>query len=150
MKSAFKIELKKWMKDMLSPHCIKSCKNSCCDCSKQGEIPIDFGHEKLFQTFKLTSQKVHFSDKNVKKPHLYKDYAGNWHFTAGLCPNYNPEDKKCMIHNQHPMCALFPLSKAEEGYKLVSACELHDMNIEQEPLKSLIGLFAKHNVKLII
>ena len=150
MKSAFKTELKAWMKDVFSPYCMKSCKDSCCDCSKEGDIHIDAGYEHLFKTFKMNGQKVPYSNKFIKKSHLYKDNSGHWHFTFGLCPNYNPKDKKCMIHNQHPMCALFPLVKTEGGYRIVSTCELHKMDINQEPLKSLLELCEKHGIKLEI
>jgi Fe-S-cluster containining protein len=150
MKSAFKIELKAWMKNALSPYCIKSCKNSCCDCSKEGDILLDPGHEHLFKTFKLNGRKVPFRNDGFKNgPHLYKDNLGHWYFTGGICPNYDPKDKKCMIHNQHPMCALFPLVKEDGGYRIVSACGLHKMDINQEPLKSLIEIFKKHGLKLI-
>ena len=151
MKSAFKIELKAWMKNVLSPYCLKSCKDSCCDCSKEGNIHIDSGHEHLFKTFKLNGKKVPFKNKCLKigNPHLYKDNLGHWYFTAGLCPNYNLKDKKCMIHNQHPMCALFPLEKTEEGYKIISVCGLYNGDMNQEPLKSLLELCKKHGFKLI-
>jgi Fe-S-cluster containining protein len=148
MKSAFRTELKAWMKDVLSSYCMKSCKDSCCDCSNGEAIKIDKGHEHLFQAFKLNGRKVPFSDKSIKKPHLYKDNL-DWYFTAGLCPNYNPKDKKCLIHNQHPMCALFPLVKKDEGYEIVSTCELSKMDMNQEPLKSLLELCGKHGIKLI-
>lgn len=150
MKSAFKIELKSWMKNVLSPYCIKLCKDSCCDCSKEGDILIDEGHEHLFKTFKLNGKKVPFSNKVLNKPHLYRDNLGKWHFTAGICPNYNPKDKKCMIHNQHPMCALFPLVKVDEGYKIFSTCGLSKMDINHEPLKSLIEICKKHGIKLMV
>jgi Fe-S-cluster containining protein len=151
MKSAFKTELKAWMNNVLSPYCMKTCKYSCCDCSKEGDIKIDVGHEHLFQTYKLNGRKVHFSNKHkAGKPYLYKDCFGQWHFTGGLCPNYNPKEKKCFIHNQHPMCALFPLAKKQEGYEIVSTCELSKMDIAQEPLKSLIEICKKHNVELIL
>jgi len=149
MKSAFKIGLKAWMRDSLSHYCLESCKDSCCDCSKAGDIHIDAGHEHLFKAFKMKGIKVPFMNISSKKPHLYKDYAGHWHFTSGICPNYNPETKKCMIHNQHPMCALFPLAKADEGYKIISACELGKMDANQEPLKSLLELCKKHGIELI-
>jgi len=150
MKDKFKTEIKEWMKNVLSPYCLKECKNSCCDCTKEGGIPIDFGHEHLFKTFKIGGKKVHFSNDGKNGPHLYKDKHGRQHFTGGLCPNYDLKNKKCLIYNQHPMCALFPLGKTEEGYQLISACELNKMNPEKEPLKSLLAIFKKHGIILIL
>jgi hypothetical protein len=151
MEKGLKAELKAWRNNILSPYCLNSCKHSCCDCSIEGEIPIDRGFEHLFKTFKTTGKKVHFSNKTLKagKPHLYWFDKDNLCFTGGLCPNYNPETKKCLIHNQHPMCALFPLEKTSEGYGIISACELYHMDWSQEPLKSLTEIFKKHGVKLM-
>ena len=150
MKSAFENELKIWMKNNLSPYCLTTCKDSCCDCSKEGFIPIDEGYEHLFKKFKIDRRTVPFSNKISKKgkPHLYKDEIGNWYYSGSFCPNYNPKDKKCMIHNQHPMCALFPLIKKEKEYQIVLACPLHKMEFNEEPLKSLFELCNKHGVKL--
>ena len=150
MKDKFKIELKAWMKNVLSPYCLKSCKNSCCDCSKEGDIKIDLGHEHLFKTFKRDGRKVPFSNTGKNGPHLYNDRLGQQYFTGGLCPNYNSRDKRCLIYNKHPMCALFPLGKTEEGYQLISACELHKMDAGKEPLKSLLEIFKKHGIILIL
>lgn len=150
MNKAFENELKIWMKNNLSPYCLTTCKDSCCDCTSEGFIPIDEGYENLFKTFKLSKRKVPFSNKITKKgkPHLYKDEAGNWYFTGSLCPNYDPKSKKCMIHNQHPMCTLFPLMRDNQDYKINSACELYKMNPNEEPMTSLIELCNKYNIKL--
>jgi len=147
MKSAFKSELKEWMKKILSPYCIDKCKDSCCDCSEKGEIHIDQGHQRLFQTDKLTGQKVRFSNEKINRPRLYK-ISDSWHFSGGLCPNYNPKTKSCLIYNQHPMCALFPLVKVKDAYFIVSSCELYKMDSDKEPLKSLILIFKKHKIRL--
>jgi hypothetical protein len=150
MKNEFKIELKKWMKNSLSPYCLNSCKNSCCECFNDECIYIDRGYEHLFKTNKLNGKKVCFSNKKLKPniPHLYKD-GPDWYFTGGICPNYDSKNKKCMIYNQHPMCAIFPLEKIDEGYKIVDCCEIHKMDPSQEPLKSLFEIFKKNKMPLI-
>lgn len=149
MKDEFKTELKNWMKNSLSPYCLNSCKSSCCECFGEECIYIDKGHEHLFKTYRLNGKKVIFSNKKLKSniPHLYKDGL-NWYFTGGTCPNYDPKNKKCIIYNKHPMCALFPLEKIDEGYKIIDCCEIYKMNLSQEPLKSLVEIFRKHRIPL--
>ena len=150
MKDEFITELKNWMKNSLSPYCLNSCKNSCCVCFNDECIYIDRGYEHLFKTNKLSGKKVRFSNKRLLSniPHLYKD-GMDWYFTGGICPNYDSKNKKCMIYNQHPMCAIFPLEKTDVGYKIVDCCEIYKMNPGQEPLKSLFEIFRKHNISLI-
>ena len=48
------------------------------------------------------------------------------------------------------MCALYPLEKIEDGYNLVISCSLSKLKEDQEPLKSLIEIFKKYDVKLTI
>lgn len=146
-KNEFKSELNKWMEESLSPYCLKICKKSCCDC--EGAVKIDKGHEHLFQTFKLTGKKVLVRPMNFKGPHLFKfKQDNNWYFEGGACPNYNKENKKCLVHGQHPMCNLYPLTKIKDGYAIFSVCELHNLNFNQEPLKSLFILCKKYGIKL--
>lgn len=150
----FIADLKIWQKEVLSPYCLKTCKNSCCDCSNEGVIHIDQGHEYLFKKFKMNGRSVPYRNfinpgSKINSPHLFRDKAGNWYFSGGLCPNYNPKDKKCMIHNQHPMCKLFPLVKeGEKEYKLVTSCELYKMDENKEPLKSLLEICHQNDIKL--
>ena len=152
MKDEFKAELKKWMKTNLSPYCLNTCKDSCCECFNEECIYIDRGHEHLFKINKINGKKVCFTNKKLKSniPHLYKDKSGNWYFTGGTCPNYDSKNKKCMIYNKHPMCALFPLEETNKGYKIVNCCEINKMNASQEPLKSLVEIFKKHKIPLNI
>jgi len=151
MKSeAFERELQKWMKKTLNPYCLDECEVSCCE--GEGIIQIDKGYEYLFKTYGLTGKKVPIKNQNYKGPHLFKSKkTGLWYFDGKACPNYDPKTKKCLIHNQHPRCALYPLLKTEkphEGYTLFSICSLHKLKEDQEPLKSLIKLCKKHGIKL--
>lgn len=146
----FEKELQEWMKNTLSSYCLNECKVSCCDC--EGAVQIDRGYESLFQTYKLTGKKVPVEKQNFKGPHLFKSkYNGLWYFEGGTCPNFDIKNKKCLIHNQYPRCALYPIVKTEkphEGYTLFSVCNLHKLKDNQEPLKSLIQLCKKHGFKL--
>ncbi len=146
-KNSFKLELNKWMETVLSPYCLKSCKKSCCDC--EGAVKIDKGYEHLFQTYKLTRKKVSVKPMHSIGPHLFKFKKDNhWYFEEGICPNYDSKNKKCLVHNQHPMCVLYPLVKINGNYSLFSVCELHKLNFNQEPLKSLFLLCKKYGIKL--
>lgn len=147
LKSVFKVELNNWMQNVLSLYCLKTCKKSCCDC--EGAVKIDKGYEHLFQTYKLTGKKVPVKPMNSLGPHLFKFKEDNhWYFTGGACPNYNKENKKCLVHGQHPMCVLYPLIKIKDGYQIFSVCELHKLNFNQEPLKSLFLICKKYGLKL--
>jgi len=146
----FEKELQQWMKDKLNPYCLGECKTSCC--SGEGSVQIDRGYENLFETFKLTGKKVavgKFGDKNA---HLFKSKEnGLWYFEGGACPNFDEKNKKCLIHNQYPRCAIYPIVKTGKphgGYTLFSICELSRLKDNQEPLKSLIELCKKHGFKL--
>jgi Fe-S-cluster containining protein len=146
----FEKELQEWMKNTLNPYCLNECKISCCDC--EGAIQIDKGYEHLFETYKLTGEKVSITKKTRGLPHLFKSkHNGLWYFWGRACPNYDPKNKKCLIHNQYPRCALYPLikiGKTGDKYVLSYVCGLHKLKENQEPLKSLIQLCKKHNVKL--
>lgn len=146
----FEEELQEWMKTTLSPYCLGKCKTKCCEC--EGLIQIDKGYEHLFKTYKLTGKKVPIKKQDSKGPHLFKSkHNGLWYFWGYACPNYDPQDKKCLIHNQYPRCKLYPLVKTEKpgrGYTLFSVCSLHKMKQNQEPLKSLMQLCKKHGIKL--
>jgi len=146
----FEAELQEWMKDILNPYCLNECKISCCDC--EGAVQIDKGYEHLFKTYKLTGKEAPIKKQDFKGPHLFKNKDnGVWYFTGGTCPNYDSKNKKCLIHNQYPRCALYPLvkiGKPQEVYMLVSICSLHKLGDNQEPLKSLIQLCKKYGFKL--
>lgn len=146
----FEKELQKWMKETLNPYCLNECKISCCDC--EGSVQIDPGYEYLFKKYRLTGKKVPVKKQDYKGPHLFKSKNnGLWYFSGKACPNYDIKNKKCLIHNQYPRCALYPIVKNEnqnEGYTLFSVCSLHKMNEDKEPLKSLIALCRKYGFKL--
>ena len=146
----FENELKEWMNHTLSPYCLNECKTSCCDC--EGVIQIDKGYEHLFKTYKITGEKVLSKKENPNGPHLFKRKEnGLMYFEGKTCPNFDPKNKKCLIHNEYPRCELYPIMKSEnpeEGYLLFSVCSLHKLKESQEPLKSLIELCRKHGFKL--
>jgi Fe-S-cluster containining protein len=146
----FEKELQEWMKNTLNPYCLNECKILCCDC--EGEVQINKGYEHLFKTYKLTGKKVPIKKENYRGPRLFKSkHDGLWYFSGGACPNFDPKNKKCLIHNKYPRCTLYPLMKTEkpdEGYMLFSICSLHKLKEDQEPLKSLIQLCHKHGFKL--
>jgi len=151
MKSdTFERELQEWMKNTLSPYCLNECKISCCDC--EGTVQIDGGYEHLFKTYTLTGKKVLIKKQAQSGPHLFKSKDdGAWHFGGGSCPNYDAKNKRCLIHNEYPRCALYPIMKTENSWKeytLFSVCSLHKLKENQEPLKSLIQLCKKHGFKL--
>jgi hypothetical protein len=129
---------------------LNECKISCCDC--EGAVQIDKGYEHLFKTYKTTGEKVKMKKQNSPGPHLFKrKYNGLWYFCGGPCPNYDLKNKKCLIHNEYPRCALYPIvktSRPHEGYTLFSICSLYALKENQEPLKSLIQLCKKHGFKL--
>lgn len=141
----FEQELQKWMQEVLSPYCLNECKISCCDC--EGTIKINKGYEHLFKTNKLTGEKIPVKEQNSIGAHLF-EYKGVWYFGGKTCPNYDVKAKKCLIHNEYPRCALYPLVKNKSGYMIFSVCSLHKLKENQEPLKSLIQLCKKHNLKL--
>lgn len=146
----FKSELQAWMKNTLSPYCLNECKTSCCDCD--GVVQIDRGYEYLFKTNKLTGKKIPSKKQAHKGAHLFQiQNKGVWYFSGAACPNYDPNNKKCLIHNQYPRCALYPIVKNEDekGYTLFSVCSLHKLKETQEPLKSLIELCEKYGLKLV-
>jgi hypothetical protein len=146
----FESELQEWMKNTLSPYCLNECKISCCDC--EGIIQINKGYEHLFKTYRLTGEEVPIKEQGSQGEHLFKSKQdGLWYFQGCACPNYDAKNKKCLIHNQYPRCALYPIVKAEKpkkGYTLFSVCSLHKLKENQEPLKSLIQLCKKHGFKL--
>ena len=146
-KIAFKTELDKWFSNTLSPYCLNVCKKTCCD--YDGAVRIDKGYEHLFKTYKLTGKKVPVQQMISEGPHLFKYKEDNhWYFEGGVCPNFDEKNKKCLVHNQHPMCKLYPLIKTNGGYTIFTVCELHGLNFNQEPLKSLFLLCKKYNFKL--
>jgi Fe-S-cluster containining protein len=169
----FERELQEWMKNTLNPYCLGECKISCCDCG--GTIQIDKGYEHLFKIYRLTGKKVPIQKQTRGEPHLFKSKDnGLWYFWGKTCPNYDAKNKKCLIHNEYPRCALYPIvkktlydssggflddpkskrfmdiktGKPNEGYTLFSVCSLHKLKENQEPLKSLIQLCKKHGFKL--
>jgi Fe-S-cluster containining protein len=145
--NAFEKDLQKWMKKNLSPYCLDECGVSCCE--GEGLIQIDKGYEKLFKTFRLSGKKVPIQGKNSKKPYLFQSKkTGLWYFDGDACPNFDPKNKRCLIHNQYPRCKLYPLLKTGKGYTIFSVCSLHRLGENQEPLKSLIQLCKKHKVRL--
>jgi Fe-S-cluster containining protein len=146
MKS-FESDLKKWMDNSLSHYCLNDCRGSCC---KLSPIEIDKRQVHLFKTFRLTGEKVPIKTRDAKGPCLFQDdYPKIWYFKGEQCPNYNPENRQCFVHNQHPMCSLFPLIyPSENSYSLSRACEIHMMFPDKEPLKSLIMLCKKHDITL--
>ena len=143
----FEDELKIWMKKRLNPYCLNKCKQSCCDC--EGSVQIDYGYKHLFEKFRSTGKKVPIKPQKFKGPHLFKEKrTGLWFFEGGACPNYDPKNKLCLIHNKYPRCTLFPLLKIKQGYMIFTTCALHQMNPDKEPLKSLIALCRKHKINL--
>ena len=147
MTKFFELELQDWMTNNLSPYCLNKCEHSCCDCEGHLEISPKYIH--LFETYKLTGKKVPLKSKNFNGPHLHK--SGNmWFFEGGACPNFDAKNKLCLIHNKYPRCSFFPLLKTKHGYMLFSTCELHYMNVEKEPLKSLLVIFKKHGESLYL
>lgn len=146
-KLLFQEELQSWMKNTLNPYCLNECKVSCCE--GEGSVEIYPGYEHLFQTNKINNKKIPIKKENSKGEGLFKSkITGNWHFEGGPCPNYDSKNKKCLIHNQYPRCALYPLMETETGYMLFSICSLHKMSNNEEPLKSLLTLLKKYNLKL--
>ena len=147
-KELFEKELQEWMNTTLNPYCLNECKISCCDC--EGAVQIDKGYEHLFKTYKLTGKAVPVKNQNESGSYLFKNEEnGLWYFWGGACPNYDPKNKKCLIHGQYPRCKLYPLEKTgKEDYTLFSICSLHKLKADQEPLKSLILLCKKHGFKL--
>lgn len=143
----FEKELQQWMQNTLNPYCLKECKISCCDC--EGAVQIDKGYETLFQVYKLNGKKVPIKKQNQSGEGLFKSKVnGLWYFEGGACPNYDKENKKCLIHNKYPRCALYPLLKTKNGYTIFSVCSLHKLKPNQEPLKSLIALAKKYNLTI--
>lgn len=146
----FEKELQEWMKTTLNPYCLGECKISCCDC--EGIIQIDKGYEHLFKKYRLTGRKIPVKKPNSPGDHLFKNKNNDlWYFCGKTCPNYDPKDKKCLIHNEYKRCAIYPLMEAEnkeDGYMLFSLCSLHKMKETEEPLKSLINLCKKHGLRL--
>ena len=136
------------MANSLSHYCLNDCKDSCC---KLSPIEIDKGYEHLFKIFRLSEEKVPIRTRETAKdPCLFQDdYSKTWYFKGDACPNYNSENKQCFVHNQHPMCSLFPLIyPSENSYSLSKSCEVHMMFPDKEPLKSLIMLCKKHDISL--
>lgn len=152
MVNNFEKELQVWMQNILNPYCLNECKISCCDC--EGAVQIDRGYEKLFQIYRKTGKPVKVKKENQPGEGLFKGkHNGIWYFEGGACPNYDKENKKCLIHNQYPRCTLYPLlkvgkTKGKNGYSIFSVCSLHKLKESQEPLKSLIELARKHNLKI--
>jgi len=131
------------MNDILTPYCLNECDETCC----KGTIRIDKGSVRLFKTFKLTGKEVPVADEDCKKPHLYKSKSTkNWYFDGDYCPNYNPENKYCLVHSKHPMCDLFPLVNIiKDSYKLSRTCKIHGGLLFNNPLETLAKLCKKHN-----
>jgi len=146
MKKSFNAVLKVWMANSLSRYCLNECRRTCC----QGQIRIDKGYEKLFNKFKVTGKEVPLRPENYKGPHLFKDKSNiQWYFKVGLCPNYHPATKYCLVHNKHPMCSVFPLEKvSDDKYYLSPFCELYGMLRNEKPLQDLILLCKKEHITL--
>jgi len=91
----FREEFAEWKEVYLSPFCLEQCTKTCCDLS---QISIDLNEQELARLMgREPSNPLEFQTSPMH--YTYKD----------ICPQYNPEDRKCQIHENRPRaCRNYP------------------------------------------
>jgi len=138
---SFLQELEEWKAETLGPYCAEVCQGKCCDLKRfylemtKSELVVLLGKE--------PTDWRHF--RSPGKTEIY-------HYEKGWCPQYNPENRRCLIHEREDRpegCRIFPfiytISPKSVQLSLDHSCSLaHD----PERVDSLKQLVQRHQVHL--
>ncbi len=96
MEEEFLQALEEWKEENLSPYCLNQCQRTCCDLS-----PAVYVKKRTL----ITLLGYEPEDLSKYSAHPLEDAF----MLKGLCPQYDPETKRCQIRDRRPdFCRLYP------------------------------------------
>lgn len=113
-----------WKRDVLSPYCLKRCKESCCYLSKGRIITNEAGLKALIGREELDAEtlEAHLESPRVRLPLLddEDEVSAEYFYEEDPCQQFNPQTRRCRIHedpNRPDVCSFYPVAYVERNFR---------------------------------